>query len=645
MSSISLTASMRSNLSSLRSIGVQMDKTQERLSSGLKVNSAIDNASSYYQSRALTNRAADLNSLLDAMGQGIQTIQAATQGIEAGITYLEQAAAVVSSIMEKLPTEVIKITADMKASEIQTLIKDNVEINLSEDITIDEGLIITAKNVKINGNGYKLNFSSDSKYETAIYVNGGSVDINNLGINANGNSVSGIRVANGGELTIDNTYGINVSGVGSQRLINGSAEIFDGAGNTYSILQDADAKGGAIAAKIVNQFYMIDEKDGNFGAGKWYLPSIGEVMHIFGLNEETGDVDKNLGMNLIGKAIKTVTGTGLNGYYTWSSTERGDGKVWGFNLHPFGGSCMEFGKAGGYHVYAFTQIEDVYNPVKDTSLEPPKIGDIIYADKSYSSADSYDGNKVAVGVVTDISEDSRDVTIMSLGKLAVSSDGSFDVEHPFVDDASDVVNIKYASDTVNVEANTDFSSSMIADALQSRGVINIKNKIADNPKGNIITSKQFIDILHEYDALLKDSSYQGINLLKGGKLEVTFNEMRTNKFAITGKDISAENLGVSTNEEWVCQNDAVQALKEIALAINSIRSFNSELGNSYSIIQTRENFTDGMIDILETGLDMLVLADMNEESAEYLMLQTRQQLAVNSLSLAAQSAQSVLSLF
>ena len=52
-----------------------------------------------------------------------------------------------------------------------------------------------------------------------------------------------------------------------------------------------------------------------------------------------------------------------------------------------------------------------------------------------------------------------------------------------------------------------------------------------------------------------------------------------------------------------------------------------------------------MIDVLETGSDDLVLADMNEESANYLALQTRQQLAINSLSLASQSAQSVLSLF
>ena len=76
-----------------------------------------------------------------------------------------------------------------------------------------------------------------------------------------------------------------------------------------------------------------------------------------------------------------------------------------------------------------------------------------------------------------------------------------------------------------------------------------------------------------------------------------------------------------------------------------MRNFQSELGTNYSIIQTRQNFTDALSDILETGADDLVLADMNETSAEYLMLQTRQQLAVNSLSLASQSASSILSLF
>ena len=94
MADISLTASMRSNLLSLQQTQDLMDMTQERLSTGKKVNSAIDNPSSYYTAQSLTNRANDLNALLDSMGQGIQTIQAANEGIEAITDFVQQAKAI-----------------------------------------------------------------------------------------------------------------------------------------------------------------------------------------------------------------------------------------------------------------------------------------------------------------------------------------------------------------------------------------------------------------------------------------------------------------------------------------------------------------------------------------------------------------------
>ena len=102
--SITLTASMRTNLASLKSIQKQMDTTQERLSTGKEVNSAIDNASNYYQSRSLTNRASDLDALLDSMGQGIQTIEAANEGIEAVTSYVEQLKSVAESAFALDPT-------------------------------------------------------------------------------------------------------------------------------------------------------------------------------------------------------------------------------------------------------------------------------------------------------------------------------------------------------------------------------------------------------------------------------------------------------------------------------------------------------------------------------------------------------------
>ncbi len=156
--------------------------------------------------------------------------------------------------------------------------------------------------------------------------------------------------------------------------------------------------------------------------------------------------------------------------------------------------------------------------------------------------------------------------------------------------------------------------------------------------------KQYGEIIKQYDSLIKDSSYKGINLLREQDLTVTFNENRSAQLAVQGKDASAKALGLVTTD-WQNQGDVVKSIQELTKALNQIRQMSSELGNYYSIVTTRENFTQNLINVLTEGADKLTLADMNEESANMLALQTRQQLAVNSLSLASQASQSILKLF
>ena len=229
--------------------------------------------------------------------------------------------------------------------------------------------------------------------------------------------------------------------------------------------------------------------------------------------------------------------------------------------------------------------------------------------------------------------------------------------------------------------------------------------------------EQYDEILTEISKLVKDSSYQGVNLLTGGKLTVTFNESRSHSFEVQGDDVVAK-MGLTKGSAWTpaklkvpekagteyetattgvkisadaevlvneggdkiakasdgnyyeakasgakvadisgyktsMVNGTVDSyaaaidnsLTELSKAVDYLRSYSTELGNNFAVIETRQDFTEAMIDVLETGSDKLVLADMNEESANYLALQTRQQLAINSLALASQSAQSVLSLF
>lgn len=173
--------------------------------------------------------------------------------------------------------------------------------------------------------------------------------------------------------------------------------------------------------------------------------------------------------------------------------------------------------------------------------------------------------------------------------------------------------------------------------------------------------KQFNEIRDQIDKLAKDSGYKGVNLIGGDSLTVTFNEDRTSNITITGKDASTSGLGIvaakdwgkvddddagATPEELKAQDKAINdAIDNITKATSTLRAMSSDLGNYYSIVETREDFTENLVNVLEEGADKLTLADMNEESANMLALQTRQQLAINSLSLASQAAQSVLSLF
>jgi flagellin len=81
MSGIVLSASVRQNLLSLQSTADLLATTQNRLSTGKKVNTALDNPTNFFTAAKLDNRASDINNLLDGIGNGVQVLQAANTGI------------------------------------------------------------------------------------------------------------------------------------------------------------------------------------------------------------------------------------------------------------------------------------------------------------------------------------------------------------------------------------------------------------------------------------------------------------------------------------------------------------------------------------------------------------------------------------
>jgi flagellin-like hook-associated protein FlgL len=99
MSGVTLTAATRQNLLSLQDTASLTATTQNRLSTGLKVSSALDNPVSFFTSQALSQRSGDLGGLLDGISNGVQAIQAANQGITSIQKLVDQAKSVANQAL------------------------------------------------------------------------------------------------------------------------------------------------------------------------------------------------------------------------------------------------------------------------------------------------------------------------------------------------------------------------------------------------------------------------------------------------------------------------------------------------------------------------------------------------------------------
>ena len=160
-------------------------------------------------------------------------------------------------------------------------------------------------------------------------------------------------------------------------------------------------------------------------------------------------------------------------------------------------------------------------------------------------------------------------------------------------------------------------------------------------------ASQFDSIRGQIDQLAQDSGINGINLLNGDTLTVTMNETATSTVAVVGfTDASngAVAVNASTNN-WAGATDIATASTQLTAALTTLRSQSQSLSSNLQTVQVRQDFTKSMINTLQTGADNLTLADSNEEGANLLALQTRQQLSTTALSLAAQADQNVLRLF
>ena len=240
MSDISLTASMRSNLLSLQNTQSLMDMTQERLSTGKKVNSAIDNPSSYYTAASLNNRASDLSALLDSMGQGIQTIKAADEGIEAITAFAEQAKALANTARD----EAIKVTE----GSVEIEFADGYTAAAADKITFTITNVVDGKSETFDI-GATASEDAETTLETLATALAGKDGV--AGAEAADGKIS-IEAAAGYKIEVKAGAGAFADKVTSTAANNGSANRVKSAAQFDSILAQIDQLAADSGYKGVN---------------------------------------------------------------------------------------------------------------------------------------------------------------------------------------------------------------------------------------------------------------------------------------------------------------------------------------------------------------------------------------------------------
>jgi flagellin len=187
----------------------------------------------------------------------------------------------------------------------------------------------------------------------------------------------------------------------------------------------------------------------------------------------------------------------------------------------------------------------------------------------------------------------------------------------------------------------------ITAATATVGTVNaaVADAASQTIRANLVS--QYNNVIAQITTTSQDSSFNGINLLNGDNLKLTFNETGKSTLNIQGVTFNATGLGLAaltSGTDFLDNYSANKALTLLGTASTSLRTEASALGSNLSIVQIRQDFSKNLINVLQTGSSNLTLADTNEEAANSQALSTRQSIAVSALALANQSQQSVLQL-
>lgn len=640
---IALTSSMRSNLLSLKNTQDLLDKTQDRLSTGYKVNSAMDNPSSYFTAQSLNSRADDLSTLLDSIGQAISTLEVADEGITTLQEFVEQAKSIANSardtanVASKAVSENVTFNSATAKTDLLTdmvanaAAGDNFTIRLGDATTMEGTSNVSAdqtlEQIGIDEDGVIEMIVGDKTYEFTFTA-----------------AASGITDA-----TVDETTGVTKQSFGIDTTLEDfMSEVVYTVGRK---VLNAEVKEGKLTFNTLDNSSLVIRSTADFDSGKTAQAAAinGATTAKFAAGDATGAT------SVSGASIDIT----VNG-----QVQKVDISEF---IDPTTGALVAGGDTGATTLKAVVEkinstlgSEGIVAQVKGTNLE-------IYNKNNTATKPTVALTKGVIngGTGGNVTADASVATAAAAAAVSTNFNKVFGFDEGYtvtITEGMTVEQFRQAVDGLEgISADFDSKGHMVISGEQGDDMV-----LADSGDGNFIRSllggnvvsatngsnerakyaEQFDGVLDQIDQLVQDTSYKGINLLNGDDLTVVFNESRTSTLELKGVTFNSTGLGFTASEaEWKDNANIDKSLDQITKATSLLRAQASEFGQNLSTVQIREDFTENMINNLQTGADKLTLADMNEEAANMLALQTRQQLGVNSLSMASQAAQSVLQLF
>src|SRR6266851_7343618 len=288
MTGIVLSASVRQNLLSLQSTADLLSTTQNRLATGNKVNSALDNPTNFFTAQGLDNRSNDINNLLDSIGNGVQILQAANTGLTSLQKLVDTAKSIANQVLQTT------VGYSTKASATTTI----GAVGSAADLTTGGATTLQGKTViftPATGSALTLTFSN---VVGAGNVN--SLDALNAALATAGIGVSA-SVSSTGFLTFTST---NDNASQTITTAGGAApNTVDITGTTVAAVVAAsgtpvaDPSSQAIRANLVNQYNNIIAQ----------ITTTAQDASFNGINLLNGDSLK-LTFNETGKSTLNITG-------------------------------------------------------------------------------------------------------------------------------------------------------------------------------------------------------------------------------------------------------------------------------------------------------------------------------------------------